>query len=390
MSARRNTIRIVLVILVLVAAGWAMTQWVIKRPTTGAELATVRRGTIAASVDALGRVQPVRQMTLSLRASGIIRRVHVRKGDRVIAGQLLLELADDDYQDAIAQAERAYRVRQAQLTEALQAPSSSEIEVARQRLRRATAARQNAQSRYDKIARQPDADSSDEAVALELAKLEYELAKADFDQTMLGPSSAQSDRLRADVQEAEMALRQAKQRQQETRLFASFAGTVMALMVQEGENSYAYNPLVVLADLSRLEIKADVDEMDVVHLGVGQRVHVRIDAMPAETLEGTIARIAPGASDTRGATTYETIVTLGGTELPLRPGMGASLTITTRTADNALVVPRRAIRQVGRYKVVTVRATRRDEQVTVTTGLSNEAEMEVLSGLAEGQLVVLE
>ena len=106
-------------------------------------------------------------------------------------------------------------------------------------------------------------------------------------------------------------------------------------------------------------------------------------------LAGRIARLLPGISETRGATTYEAIVEFDGESLPLRPGMGANLVIVTETVEDTLLVPHRAIRQAGRFRVARVRTGRTVDDVIVTTGLSNETEIEILSGLQEGQTVML-
>jgi hypothetical protein len=70
--------------------------------------------------------------------------------------------------------------------------------------------------------------------------------------------------------------------------------------------------------------------------------------------------------------------------------MGANLTIVTATVDNTLIVPRRAVQKAGRHQVVRVKSGRREEHIIVITGLSNDAEIEILSGLEEGQIVFLD
>ena len=358
-------------------------------------VATVRRGKINASIDALGRVEPGLQLRLSTRSAGTVRRIHVHDGQQVDKGMLLLELDAQEHRDAVDQAERSVRIRKMQLEEALQAPSGSAIDLASARLRRATAARHNAQKDYDEIANQPDAESSDEALDLEVAKLEYEIAEAEFDRTMEGTPPLELARLRADLEEAEMALRQAKDRLEETRIHAPITGTIMRIDPVVGENVHGFAPVIWLADLSRLEIRAEIDEIDIPSAAEGQPVRIRLDAFPAHILEGEVVRIPPRVSETRGATTYEAIIDLvnldsDGKPLPLRPGMGANLTLITRTVEDTLLVPRRAIRQLGRHEIVHVVEGRHEETVVVTLGLSNDAEVEILSGLEEGQRVLMD
>lgn len=351
--------------------------------------ARVRRGAIDATVDALGRVEPVRELALSTRASGPVKAIHVREGEHVSAGSLLLELEATDYAAAVVQAERTLALREKQLQEALAAPSAAEISLARAKLRRATAARLKAQKDYDEIAATPDAESSDEALELETAKLEYEIAKAEFDRVMEGADELQLARLRAEVDDARLALRQARQRLAYTRIEAPFDGTIMRIETRVGENVHGFSPLIWLADLTQLEIRAEIDEIDIASVAEGQEVEVRFDAFPAESVQGRLERLLPGPSDTRGTTLYEGQVRLT-TTLPLRPGMGAGLTIITQRVEDTLLIPRRAVRQVGREQIVRVLEGRRQREVVVTTGLSNSSEIEVLAGLSEGQLVLLD
>jgi len=385
---KRSLFVSIMVLLVLLAATVLAYRAFWPRSRTQ-NTALVRRGSIQASVEALARVQSTRQLILSLRVGGKVKRILVQEGQAVEEGALLLEVESRESQDAVEQAERALKIRRLQWEEALSAPSGSAITLARARLQRATAARLKAQKDYDKIAGAPDAESSDEALDLETAKLEYELAQAEYDRVLEGTPKLDLERMRADVQEAETTWRQARERLEDTRLYAPFSGTIMRLEVKEGENAYSYSPLIRLADLSRLEISAEVDELDIPEVAQGQRVSIRLDAFPTQLLEGSITRLLPGPSEGRGTTTYQALVEYEGKGLPIRPGMGANLTIITRSDENALLVPKRAIRQVGRYQVVRVLAGGQPREVVVQTGLSNDEEIQILSGLDEGQTILL-
>jgi hypothetical protein len=98
----------------------------------------------------------------------------------------------------------------------------------------------------------------------------------------------------------------------------------------------------------------------------------------------------PGVSDTRGTTAYRAIIGLEGITLPVRPGMGANLTIITEVAENAVLAPRRAVQQMGRHHVVRLQEGRNVREVIVITGLANDSDVQVLSGLAPGQRVVVD
>jgi len=383
-----KTVRIVLLIIGVLVVTGSLVLILAGRPPQG-NTARVRRGSIEATVDALGRVEPQRQLALSTRASGTVRAIPVREGESVSEGALLLELDATDYRTAIEQAERNLRVREKQLEDALSAPSAADISLARARLRRATAARLNAQKDYDEIKDEPEAESSDEALDLEVAKLEYEIAKAEFDRVMGGASELQIEQLEAEVADARLALHQAHQRLGYAQIVAPFSGVVMRVQAQVDANVQAYTPVVWIADLSALEIVAEIDELDVPAVAEGQEVLVRFDAFPGDSVAGELVRLSPGPTDTRGVTTYEGRIRFV-TSLSVRPGMGATLTITTGQVEGALLVPRGAVRQIGRSSVVRVLEGRRVREIVVVTGLSDGVEIEILSGLEEDDTVLLD
>ncbi len=354
------------------------------------DTAVVRRGTIEATVEALGRVQAGREMDLSTQASGAVADVYVVAGDHVTAGTLLLKVDAREQLSAFQQAEHNLTLQQARLEDALRAPSAAQIDIARAKLRRATALRLNAQADYDEIADQPDAESSDEAVDLESAKLEYEMVQAEFDRLMEGTPESDLRQLRGSVEQAELSRDLAEGRLNSTRIYAPIDGTVMAVNAAVGQNVTGYSPLIRLADLSELVVVAEITELDIADVEQGQTVRIRLDAFPTEEMMSTIGRLPPGVGSIRGGTTYEASIALPESPLPIRAGMGANLTIVTHSVSDTLLVPRRAVRQAGRYQMVRVLEGRRTREVQVLTGLSNASEVEILSGLEEGWVVQLD
>jgi len=273
----------------------------------------------------------------------------------------------------------------------LQAPDAASIRLARARLRHATAVQRNAQDDYDEIADQPDAESSDEAVELEIAKVEYEIAQAEFDQVMNGASDLEVERLRIELEGAQAA-RDVAQRQAEHALIrAPWTGTIVRIEPHEGENVYGYSPLIHLADRSHMRIRAEINELDIAEVREGQEVGIRLDAYPGENLTGTVTLLLPGVDPARGTTTYEALIDYDGSNLPVvYAGMGVNLTIVTKEIEDTLVLPRRAIQRAGRHDIVRVVEDRRKTETVVVLGISNASLVEVLSGVREGQRIVVD
>ena len=382
--------KLVVGVLILALLGGGYWAYRAVRGSRPANTAVVRRGTITASVEAMGVVRAAREAHLSLKMGGTVQRIFVQVGDEVEEGEVLLTLDTRELERRVREAELSLEVQRLQLAKARAGPSDAEIEIAKANLRRATVAREAAQADYDEIADEEDAATSPEAVALERAKADYERARAEFERAVEGATPEEIELLEKQVALAEVALEEAKARLAEAQIIAPFAGTVTAIEVREGENVGALVPLITLSDLTTLEIVAQIDEIDVAEVAVGQKVQIRLDAFPGEELAGTITRVAPAATTERGSTIYQAVVRFERTDLPLRLGMGANLRITTLEKADVLLVPNRAIQPIGRKRVVRVLEGGNVREVEVVTGLSNESETEIVEGLREGEVVLVE
>jgi len=319
-----------------------------------------------------------------------VKKVAVSAGHWVEAGQLLLELEAPDVERQVREAELNLEIRQLQLDKARAGASPEEIEIAQANLRKAALAKQVAQAAYDKIAALKDAQTSPEALALQQAAIDYQMARRNYERLVKGPPTEELIALEKQVGLAQLSLERARAQLKETRLIAPWAGTVVRVEVGEGEMISAYRPVVVMADLSSLQIVAEIDEMDVAEVAPGQKVEIRLDAYPGQILSGTVVSLAPAASPQRGSTVYEAVVEFDPADLALRLGMGANLKIITLEKEGVLLVPNRAIQPIGRRKVVRVLDGKSIREIEVVTGLSNESETEIVEGLAEGQKILLE
>lgn len=381
---------IVIGILVLAAVAGAYWWYRVGLTRRVASTVLVRRGTITATVETTGQVRSARQVELSLPFGGRVKRVAVSVGDEVEAGQLLLELEAPDAERRVREAQLNLEIRQLQLDKVRAGASPEEIEIAQANLRKAALAKQVAQAAYDEIADEENAEASPEALALQQATIDYQIAQRNYERLVNGPPTDELAALEKQLESAQLALERAQAQLKEMRLSTPWAGTVVRVEANEGEMVSAYRPVVVIADLPSLQIIAEVDEIDVAEVAPGQEVEIRLDAYPGQTLPGTIVSLAPAASPQRGSTVYEAVVEFDAEALALRLGMGANLKIITLEKEGVLLVPNRAIQPIGRRKVVKVLDGKSIWEVEVVTGLSNESETEIIEGLAEGQKILIE
>lgn len=308
-----------------------------------------------------GTVEPVRTVVVKSPISGTVRRLHVEEGDRVREGQVLAVLEPD-----LSQARAVAELRAVH----------GQAEVA---LREA-----------ERNLRDGRALASQRLIAeTELARLEAEFRRAQFE------LQSTEEQLRALEQAGITPSAPARN----VTVSAPAGGVVIGLGAEEGESVLAGTgtlgggtELVKIADLSRLLIKAEVNEVDIGKVSLDQAVRITVDAYPNAEFEGRVSHVAPAArvlTDTK-VRVFDVEVAVKAPDPRLRPGMTANLDIEGPRRDSVLTVPIEAVfRKGGRdvvYKIVNGQPT----QTPVTLGLVDIARAEVVEGIQAGDSVALE
>jgi len=352
----------------------------------------VERGVVVSRISAAGRVYPVTEVKINSQVSARIERLAVREGAHVERGQVLVELDRTIYQARVEGAQATLNSQRAGAEAALAMLRQAEDTLNEQK----ALAEQNLTS--DRMLRD---------------------AQNGFDATQARYNAAL-----AQVSSAEAALEQARNDLSRTTIRAPMQGTVTALVVEEGEmvlgtQMMMGTQLMAVSDLSRMEVDVDVDETDVVSVMVGQEAEVEVDALPDTLLGGRVTEIA-NAGTTLGlgtqmeVTNFAVKVELLGANPHLRPGMSATVDITTETHEDVLYIPIQALtarryedlavsnRQAGESDVP--RGATEDEEYVevvfvvtddrtvelreVESGISGTTYIEIRSGLREGERVV--
>jgi len=174
------------------------------------------------------------------------------------------------------------------------------------------------------------------------------------------------------------------------------SGTVLQLTQQQGETIAAglsAPTLIIVADLSRLQVDAFVDETDIGRVALGQKAQVTVDAYPNRTFAGAVQKIASGATMQQNVVTYDVTIKLENPGGRLKPDMTATVNITVAKRENVLAVPVDAIKPAPRGATVTVMTRGKGQpefrMQRVRTGVSDGEHTEITRGLREGQEVVL-
>ncbi|MER2598865.1 MAG: efflux RND transporter periplasmic adaptor subunit [Caldilineales bacterium] len=248
----RRAIVILLVLALLVLAGFAIYRNINQNKTIAPDYETLRveKGNLLSTVSATGTIEPEGQVSLIFRGAGKVAEVAVKEGDTVTVGQVLARLETDDLDLALSQAETSLEISRAQLARLktpaeaedlaaaeasvasaeanvtsaeaalasaqasyadLQAgPSDDEKQAAASALERARVARDQAQSAYDQIANQPNVGLMPQSLQLQQATIEYNTATANYRVATAAPSAAQLAAARAQIAQSRAALEQAK------------------------------------------------------------------------------------------------------------------------------------------------------------------------------------
>ncbi len=375
---KKIVIGLVMAAIVLGGGAWFYTSYLAPQPEP--EMSEEPEEQVIQVVAATGIVVPSRWATLSLRTGGVVKEVLVTEGDQVQEGQLLVQLDSSDLEDLVAQAEAGLATAQATLAQ-VEAParpgelamaqaslaaaqaqleklrsgaSREEITAARGAMETAALALQQAQAAYDEVAWMEEIREMPQALALQEATMEYEIAKANYEALVRGASvediaaaQAEVDRARASlslldsgsrpedvtvaqahVTEAQVALSHAVSALDDAGLTAPFDGTIGAVLVRTGEMVSAGMAVVVMGDVSEFEIQTtDLNEVDLYLLDVGQNVDLTFEALPGKSIKGVLAQIAPMASLEQGGTNYEVTIEMENQDPDLRWGMTAFVDI---------------------------------------------------------------
>jgi HlyD family secretion protein len=249
-----------------------------------------------------------------------------------------------------------------------------------------TAARANASQTQ---LRQQDLAQAQEAVRQADAALR--MARANTAQVRVKEQAIET--ARAQVQQAEASLRYAETQLSYTRTLSPIAGVIASVSTQEGETVAAglqAPTFVTIIDLSRLQVDALVDETDIGRVKVGQPATFTVDSFPDEEFTGGVTAIYPKAILDQNVVDYDTVVTITDPRGLLRPDMTANVTIAVATRENVLAVPNRAVkREEGGKAVYAVAPDGSFTRRSVRTGWKDSDYTEVLSGLREGERVLV-
>jgi len=314
--------------------------------------------------------------------------------ERLRAARAQAESSLSSAQNKVTQAEEALRDAQENLAKLQSGPDALQLTRAQTRVTQAEYNLAKAQKTLAEL--EAGADPLDLLRAeTQVTQAEYNLAKAQETLAKIeaGPDPKEIEVAQARVVSAQANLEEVKAALAAATMRAPFDGTVISVGAEEGDLVSSGTIVVTLADLSNLRVRAIVDETDISKVEIGQEVEVTFDAFPGHRFSGQVLEVPLQGRLVQNVLTYEVPVSLeGGEGVALKPGILANLKIVVGRRENALLVPAMAVQQGEEGHVVLVQDSPEEPVMAaqVKVGLSDGTYVEIVSGLIEGDRVVVQ
>lgn len=331
----------------------------------------VIRASINKNVLATGSVRANKRTEVGAQVSGKIQKLYVKLGQTVKQGDLIADIDSSNQSNSLSTAEAQLSAYHAQLKSAQVA---LEVE----------------QSNFNRLNKLYKASSA--------SLSELEAAK-----NTLASTKANVDNIKAQIKSAEISVNNAKTNLTYTQIISPMDGVIVSVPVSEGQtvNSNQTSPTIVqVADLSKMLIKLEISEGDIAQVKVGQKVAFSTLAEPERVYTASIDSVDPALttltdnsytekSGNTEAVYYYANVSINNTDNSLRIGMTTQAQITIDKREDVLVVPTTVIKKRGKNSYVLVLENGKSIEKPIQLGLSDTINTEVLSGLSEGDKVIV-
>jgi HlyD family secretion protein len=353
---------------------------------------SVERGPIRSVVSTNGKIEPVQNFEAHSPISTTVKRLLVKEGDHVRKGQLLLELDDDDIRTQAARAQAQVKTAQADESALQSGGTQEEVLTVNSQLIKARSERDLAQRNLDALRRLQHEGAASSG---EVRQGEDTLQRAQADVTLLEQkqkdrySKPEAARIAAEAAEAQAAYDAAEDALRKSSVRAPFDGTVYSLPVKEGAFVQAGDLLLQQADLSRVLVRAFVDEPDVGHLQPGQKIEITWDAIPDRIWTSTVNAV-PSTVKLHGSRNVgETTFVINNADLHILPNVNVGVTIVIVEHNNVLTLQRDALR-IDESKPYVFRIVGNHlKRQTIEFSLQNLTRVEIISGLSLGDSVAV-
>jgi HlyD family secretion protein len=383
------------VLVVLLIAGAGLARLARGSSIDQNKLAKVTRGDVARSVVATGKIQPITKVEVKSKASGIVEKLFVDINNYVHKGQQLAQL---DQQEIMAQVE----AQRAQLASAEANVGTYQANVDQDKVNaaapdlpmyKATLDRHLEMQKQGIVSRQALDDANKDYLAA--------LTRRDSSKAQIGVDTAKLKQAKAQVMQAKASLKQLEEQLSYTMIVAPMDGVILSRDVEMGD---AVSSILVLGstatlvmtegDIREVYVQGKVDEADIAHVYMNQPARIKVESFRDRVFNGKVTKISPMGVEKDNVTTFEVRVSIDNPGGELKANMTANAEILLDEHKGVLTVPENAVIYDNQKKASVEIPDKKQKEgkrkVSVTVGLSNGSVTEILSGLKEGDQVVLQ
>lgn len=438
MARTKKSNRLIFILVGLIALLIAGAVWKSRQKPKGekVEVEVVKTRTIKETVAASGKVFPEIEVNISPDVSGEVVELYIEEGDSVKTGQLLAKIDPEAIQSQVERQTASVNNSQAQVARA-----QADIERNKALLTQSQAQKDQIQAqlkntrsiheRNEKLHKEGiiSAQEFDQSLSnlqnleasLRSAGASYESAKANLKAAEQSVKAAEFT-----VKSSQAGLKELKTNLKRTSVFSPMTGVVSMLSVEKGERvvgagMMAGTEMMRVANMNSMEVQVDVSENDIPRVSLGDEVAVEVDAYLDKKFKGTVTEIANSATSASGAAaslnsdqvtnfivkiridldSYKELASASN-RFPLRPGMSASVEIFTNSKEDVLSIPIQAVtvreskeengegeKESLEVVFATVAGADTVKMVPVKTGIQDDSYIEVLSGLADGEEIII-
>ncbi|MBI3815845.1 MAG: efflux RND transporter periplasmic adaptor subunit [Nitrospinae bacterium] len=407
---------LVIIIIILIGGGIAFKSFKKNENVLKFKTEKVVRGDIEAAVTAAGAVNAVTTVLVGTQVSGIIKNIYVDFNSPVKKGQVIAQIDAAQFTTKVRQAEANLEYAKASVENARANAENlkARLNASKSDLDKERIAAADARRNLDRIKRlweeglasQKDMDSSQYSYDSQAAQMKSLEAMRDSNTAQLNAAEAQYKASLAQVKQNKASLDTAGLDLEHTRILAPVNGIVVSRNVDVGQTvaaSFQTPTLFNIAqDLTKMQIDSNISEADIGRIKSGQPVEFTVDAYPDIIFKGSVSEIRNAPITVQNVVTYDVVVKVDNSEMKLKPGMTANVSVKVSNKKDVLLIPNAALRlrlaemqdkaaKRGKGSGVWIIEEGKPKRVSVITGISDGNYTELISGdIKEGEEVVVE
>jgi HlyD family secretion protein len=385
--------KIVLAIVLVAVAALAWWIYNVRSTPPSAPFAKAVRQKISNNLSTNGKVEPQDYREVRASVQGLIARLPVHQGDKIAQGQVFAEISQPGQQDELQSAEARAAQARAELSTLQAGGRSADIAEIEGNLAVLRRQREDAQATVDSLQRLVNKQA---ATTFELkqardavAEIDARIAAAEKRRPAL-VGKGELEAAQARVRDAEAGVALAKTHIGQNVITAPLSGVIYDLPVRAGAYVHPGDLLGAIGKIDPVRVRVYVDEPELGRVSIGQPVRITWDALPGKEWTGAVDKLPTQIVALGARQVGEVLCTIHNEGHQLLPGTNINAFILTQVVENAITIPKSAVRQEEQGKGVYVLQQNGTVRWTnITTGAADALRIEVTSGLSEGAQVML-